>query len=123
MMLGAKVNRKLRSDAASHSMNIQERRLLFMAGFFDKMGAAISSTANDLSDKAKEMSEVTALKGQIRSQDKIVENMYLEIGRNYYDSHKDNMEDEYAAQMQNITTAKQTAERLRDDIDIIKAKN
>lgn len=94
-----------------------------MAGFFDKVGAAISSTANDLSDKAKEVSEVTALKGQIRSQDKIVENMYLEIGRNYYESHKDNMEDEYAAQMQNITTAKQTAERLRDDIDIIKAKN
>lgn len=94
-----------------------------MAGFFDKVGAAISSTANDLSDKAKEMSEITALKGQIRSQEKLIENMYLEIGRNYYESHKDNMEDEYAAQMQNITTAKQAVERLQDDIDIIKAKN
>ena len=94
-----------------------------MAGFFDKVGAAISNTANDLSDKAKEMSEVTAIKGQIRSQEKIIENMYSEIGKNYYQSHKDNVEDEYAAQMQNITTAKQTAERLQDDIDIIKAKN
>lgn len=94
-----------------------------MADFFDRLGAAISSTANGISDKAKEVSEVTALKGQIRSQEKIIENMYLEIGKNYYESHKDNTEDEYAAQIQNITTAKQTRDRLQDDIDIIKANN
>lgn len=94
-----------------------------MAGFFDKVGTAINNAANDISDKAKEVSEVTALKGQLRSQEKIIENMYLEIGRGYYESHKTETEDPFAAQIQNITTAKQTAERLRDDIDIIKDKN
>ncbi|MDE6566384.1 MAG: hypothetical protein K2K70_01460 [Lachnospiraceae bacterium] len=94
-----------------------------MAGFFNKVGVAINNAANDLSDKAKEVSEVTALKGQLRSQEKIVENMYLEIGREYYEAHKMETEDPFAAQMQNITTAKQTADRLRDDIDIIKDKN
>lgn len=94
-----------------------------MAGFINKVGAAINNAANDLSDKAKEVSEVTALKGQLRSQEKIIENMYLEIGREYYEMHKTAIEDPFAAQIQNITTAKQTAERLRDDIDIIKDKN
>lgn len=94
-----------------------------MASFFNKVGVAINNAANDLSDKAKEVSEVTALKGQLRSQEKIVENMYLEIGRGYYEAHKMETEDPFAAQMQNITTAKQTADQLRDDIDIIKEKN
>lgn len=94
-----------------------------MAGFFNKVGAVINNAANDLSDKAKEVSEVTALKGQLRSQEKIIENMYLEIGRGYYEAHQTDAEDPFAAQIQNITTAKQTAERLQDDIDIIKDKN
>lgn len=94
-----------------------------MAGFFDKVGVAINNAANDLTDKAKEVSEVTALKGQLRSQEKIIENMYLEIGREYYELHKEDTQDTFAAQIQNITTAKQMAERLQDDIDVIKAKN
>ncbi len=94
-----------------------------MANFFNKVGTAINNAANDLSDKAKEVSEVTALKGQLRSQEKIIESMYLEIGRGYYEAHKTDAGDPFAAQIQNITTAKQTAERLRDDIDIIKDKN
>ncbi len=94
-----------------------------MAGFLDKVSVAINNAANDLTDKAKEVTEVSALKGQLRSQEKIMENMYLEIGKQYYELHKDDEEDTFAAQIQNITTAKQTAERLRDDIDVIKAKN
>lgn len=93
-----------------------------MAGFLDKVGVAINNAANDLTDKAKEVAEVSALKGQLRSQEKIMENMYLEIGKQYYELHKDDAEDAFAAQIQNITTAKQTAERIRDDIDVIKAK-
>lgn len=93
-----------------------------MAGFFDKVGAAINNAANDITDKAKEVSEVTALKGQLRSQEKVMENMYLEIGKGYYEAHKSDAEDPFAAQIQNITTAKQTVERIQDDIDIIKEK-
>ena len=52
-----------------------------MAGFLDKVTDVINNTASDISDKAKEFSEVSSLNGQIRSQEKIIENAYIEIGK------------------------------------------
>lgn len=92
-----------------------------MAGFFDKVADTINSTANNLGDKAKELSEITALKGQIRSQEKIIESMYLEIGKLYFEAHKDEADAPYAAQMQNIVSAKIEAAKLQDSVDQIRA--
>lgn len=91
-----------------------------MAGFFDKLSDTINNTANNISDKAKEFSEVSSLNGQIRSQEKQMESAYLEIGKKYYEAHKDAAEDIYLEQIRKITEAKEKAERLRADVETIK---
>lgn len=93
-----------------------------MAGFFDKVSNVINNTANDISDKAKEFSEVSSLNGQIRSQEKLIENTYREIGKSYYESHINAAEDIYLEQIQKITEAKKIAEKLREDVANIKRK-
>ncbi len=91
-----------------------------MSGFFDKVSDVINNTANEISDKAKEISEVSSLNGQIRSQEKVIENTYLEIGRKYYEAHKEALEDEFLEQIKKITEAKELAERLKQDVANIK---
>lgn len=93
-----------------------------MAGFFDKVSDVINNTANDISDKAKEFSEVSSLNGQIRSQEKLIENTYREIGKSYYEAHVNMTEDAYLEQIQKITEAKKVAEKLREDVANIKRK-
>lgn len=93
-----------------------------MAGFFDKVSDVINNTANEITDKAKEISEVSSLNGQIRSQEKVIENTFLEIGKSYFEAHKDDAEDVYAEQMKKIVDAKATAEKLRQDVANIKSK-
>lgn len=93
-----------------------------MAGFLDKVTDVINNTASDISDKAKEFSEVSSLNGQIRSQEKIIENAYIEIGKAYYEAHKDDASDIYGKQISTIRAAKIEAERLRADVANIKSK-
>lgn len=49
--------------------------------------------------------------------------MYLEIGQSYYETHKDAESDDYIGLIQKITTAKETVEKLKEDVKIIKNKD
>lgn len=93
---------------------------LKMAGFLDKVSNVINNTASEISDKAKEISEVSSLNGQIRSQEKIIQKTCLELGQSYYEAHKDDESDHYFGLMQKITEAKETVEKLREDVRNIK---
>ena len=44
-----------------------------MAGFLDKLSDVINNTADEITDKAKEISEVSSLNSQIRNQEKTIE--------------------------------------------------
>lgn len=93
-----------------------------MSNFFDKVSDALNTAASDITDKAKEISEVSSLNGQIRSQERVIENAYREIGKKYYEDHKDATEDQFLENIQKITAAKETADRLRVDVANIKNK-
>ena len=93
-----------------------------MAGFLDKLSGALNDAVNDVSDKAKEYSEVSSLKGQIRSQEKTINATLLEIAKAYYEEHKDNTEDKYYEQMKKITEAQAIVDKLNQDIANIKMK-
>ena len=85
----------------------QERRTYIMAGFLDK---------------AKEISEVSSLNSQIRNQEKTIERCYNEIGKLYYEAHKDDTSDAFLEQIERITKAKQEVERLKKDVENVKNK-
>lgn len=91
-----------------------------MAQFLDKVADAIDNAAKEIGDKAKEVSEVTALKGKYRSQETICHNAYLAIGKAYYEAHKNDSENAFLEDIQKITKATDEMERIQNDIDIIK---
>lgn len=93
-----------------------------MAGFLDKLSDVINNTADEITDKAKEISEVSSLNSQIRNQEKTIECCYNEIGKLYYEAHKDDTSDAFLEQIERITKAKQEVERLKKDVENIKNK-
>ena len=57
--------------------------------FFDKLSESLVSAGKDVSQKAKDVSEIAKLKLDIKSKEEYVQKQYEELGRSYYEKHKD----------------------------------
>ena len=66
--------------------------------FFDKLSESLVSAGKDVSQKAKDVSEIAKLKLDIKSKEDYVQKQYEELGRSYYEKHKDEEECEEAEQ-------------------------
>lgn len=88
--------------------------------FFDKLGETISSKSKDVAKKTKDFAEVTSLNSQINSQEDIIRNAYTEIGRAYFEAHRNQTEDPYMQQMQKIFAAQAAIEEKKQRIREIK---
>lgn len=62
--------------------------------FFDKLSETIVSAGKDVGQKAKDVSEIAKLKMDIRSKEDFVEKQYAELGKAYYEKHKDDETEE-----------------------------
>ena len=77
--------------------------------FFDEMKESLVSAGKDVSQKAKEVSGVAKLKLDVKSKEDYVEKQYAELGRTYFDAHRD---DEENAENEQFTVIKEAlAER------------
>lgn len=88
--------------------------------FFNKVGETISSKSKNLAAKAKELAEITSLNGQVNSQEENKERAYLEIGKKYYELHKEASEGFFAEQCTIIEDADKKIEELKDEIRKLK---
>ena len=88
--------------------------------FFDKVGEAITSTSKDVVKKAKDLAETTNLNVQISSQEKIINTAYTEIGKVYYEEHKNEADELYIAQFDTIKEASDKIAQLKADLTKIK---
>ncbi len=93
-----------------------------MAGFFDKLSDVINNTADEITDKAKEISEVSSLNSQIRNHERTIDRCYIEIGKKYYEAHKNDTSDAFLEEIERINKASEEVERLKRDVDNIKNK-
>lgn len=62
--------------------------------FFDKLSETIVSAGKDVGQKAKDVSEIAKLKMDIKSKEDFVEKQYAELGKAYYEKHKDDETEE-----------------------------
>ena len=88
--------------------------------FFDKIGETISSKSKGVAQKAKDLAEVSDLNKQINQCNQKINDSYMEIGYYYYQAHKDDGDDPFAAQCANIRQAMDQADALRTQIQAIK---
>ena len=58
-----------------------------------------------VADKAKELSQIASLKAQIDSEENVINKNYKELGKAYYEAHKDEEEFTYSEYMTNIRNA------------------
>lgn len=61
---------------------------------FDKLSETIMSAGKDVGQKAKDVSEIAKLKMDIKSKEDFVEKQYAELGKAYYEKHKDDETEE-----------------------------
>ncbi len=88
--------------------------------FFDKVGETISSKSRDVVKKAKDLADVTNLNGQINCQEEIINKAYAEIGKAYFELHKDMADDIYAPQCDTIKAALVKIKQFKADLNYIK---
>ena len=83
---------------------------------FDKVEKTFNETGQGISRKAKELVEVTRLKNMLHTCEEVLDQKYREIGRAYFQSHRDEEDGEYAEQCKAILDAQKGAEALREQI-------
>lgn len=57
-----------------------------------KIGETITETSKDVSQKVTDLTEITKLRMDIRNKEDFVRRQYAEIGKQYYEMHKDDAE-------------------------------
>lgn len=88
--------------------------------FFEQLGKTINDASDSLKRKTQNFSEVNSLEKQVSSNQSVIQNMYVEIGRAYYEAHKGDAQDVYADQCRVITDALNQIAQLQDQIRIKK---
>lgn len=88
--------------------------------FWDKVGGSISNTGKNVAAKAKEVAAVSSLHGQINSQEEVLDKIFLEIGKQYFESNKENPADEYIEKFEEINAAYAKIAELNEEIRKVK---
>lgn len=88
--------------------------------FFEKLGDTISDKGRKAAEKAKELSEIATLKGQIFKQEEAIKKNYTELGRIYYEQYGDTPDVPLEKLCCSIREAKDTVEKLQAKIKEMK---
>lgn len=87
--------------------------------FFDKLGNTISAAGKDGLNKAKELKDTTKLKLSIKEREGLIQKLYRDLGKAYYEAHKDDEDSEYE-EIDDIRAAFAEIGELRADHDAIR---
>lgn len=88
--------------------------------FWENIGETITTKGKEVADKAKNLTDIASLKGQIATCESTIQKNYKDIGREYFESHKNDEESEYEAQFFAIKNAMTAIEELKKKINEIK---
>lgn len=84
--------------------------------FFDKLGESLAMAGKDVTQKAKDVSEIAKLKLDIKSKEDYVQKQYTALGLAYYEKHKDEEGIEEAEQFFLIKEAMEEIERMKAEV-------
>lgn len=83
---------------------------------WENLKGSLVSAGRDVSQKAKEVSEVAKLKMDIRTKEDFVEKQYAILGRAYYEANKDGVDERDAEQFGVITEALEEIARMSQQV-------
>ncbi len=82
-----------------------------MASFFDQLSERISSVSKDGINKAKELKDTAKYNVNIKTEEGNISRLYKELGRAYYEDHKDDETPDYSV----VGDIKAAFERIREN--------
>jgi len=83
---------------------------------WDELKGTLFAAGRDVSQKAKEVSEVAKLKMDIHTKEDFVEKQFAILGRAYYEVNKDNASEKDAEQFRVITEAMEEIKRMNQQV-------
>ena len=84
--------------------------------FLDKLGESLVTAGKDVSQRAKDVSEIAKLRLDIRAKEDYVAKQYVALGQAYYEKHRDEEGIEEAEQFFLIREALEEIERMRAEV-------
>ncbi len=88
----------------------------------DKIGDSLTSTGKDISKLAKEVSKSSKINIDIFSVEEAIKKQYMELGRAYYDKHRNNETYEFE-QCAKIKESYHKIEKMKAQLKEIKAQS
>ena len=85
-------------------------------GTWDDLKGSLFAAGRDVSQKAKEVSEIAKIKMDIRTKEDFVEKQFASLGRAYYEANKYNANDKDAEQFAVIKEAIDEIERMNQQV-------
>lgn len=92
---------------------------------FSALGVAAEKTRNfadKASDRAKDVSRITKLNFELKSAKDTIEKSYSEIGKIYYNIHRNNPEDYFIQLCEEVTSTNKRIDAIQSEIDRIKSR-
>ncbi len=84
--------------------------------FFSKLSDSVVNVAQDMSGKAKEMTDTAKLQMELRSKEDFIKNQYQEIGKKYYEENASVVPAGYEEFFQEILEASSRIAEIKDSI-------
>ena len=92
-----------------------KKKEMWKMAFFDKLSETLTNASKDVSQKAKDLSGVAKLTMDIHTKEDQVQKMYAQIGKLYFEAHKDDDPAEYA-QMSQIKEMLASIEDMKKEL-------
>lgn len=84
-----------------------------MSDFLKKVGETISETGKTVGEKTKQVGNAAKLNARIISSERSVSDGYTVLGKYYYDTYKDNPDEDVAETVQSITASIDTISEMK----------
>ena len=88
--------------------------------FLDQLGKKVSDAGKGVAQQTKNLTEIARLTSVIDTEEKMVAQSYAQIGKTYYENHKNDPEAECAAQIALVSKSLEKIAQWREQIQKIK---
>lgn len=85
-------------------------------GFLDDLTESLTNAGKDVTQKAKDVSELARLKLDIKSKEDYVQKQYAQLGRAYFEKHREEEDIEEAEQFFLVKEALEEISRLKEEV-------
>lgn len=87
---------------------------------FDDLGKKLTQKSQDIAEKTKNFTEIAKLNSQISDEEKALDKTFQELGKAYFEAHKDDAEEALKGFVESINSSNEAIAEYKKEIALIK---